>query len=266
VRATDELIHGIVTCSQVPSVKRRYEIQRELRAHIEDFAAAAREAGHGEDEIEKLLLTHFGSPGEIAEEFARVYRSERRRLLIFSYAGSTLLISSSLLVALLAVQASLAFGFGTPVLEILASRHAVIEALDLLACVAVYLAVASLEARFERYRFQKAALLLTGLIVILIAGCTATRFHTAFLLYGLIAGVFLRAARLFVPTKTARSGVVLVSFVAAGLGFALLRSPFSVTGTVATCASWFALGTGYLIMTDLAPRVDAALLNALQRI
>ena len=266
MRATDELIHGIVTCSQIPSVRLRREIQRELRTHMEDFAAAARKAGHQEQEIEILLRSHFGDPRQIAEDFAWVYRYDRRKLLIFSYAASTLLIASSLLLAILAIQTGLAAGFGTPVREMLAIRHTVIEALDMLACVAVYLAVTSLESLFESYFFQKAALLLTGLIAVLIVGCTLARLHIAFLVYGLIAGVFLRVARLFVPSKTARAGIVLLCFALAGLAFALQRSPASVAGTMATCASWLALGAGYLVMTDVAPRVDASLRNALQRI
>jgi hypothetical protein len=39
-----------------------------------------------------------------------------------------------------------------------------------------------------------------------------------------------------------------------------------VVGTMAACASWLALGAGYVVMTAVAPRVDASLRNALQRI
>ena len=45
MRAAEELIDQIVNSSQIPSGKRRREIQRELRSHIEDFVVAAREAG-----------------------------------------------------------------------------------------------------------------------------------------------------------------------------------------------------------------------------
>jgi hypothetical protein len=266
MRAMDELIHGVVTCSQIPSVRLRQEIQRELRTHMEDFVAAAREAGHRDHEIEILLRSHFGDPRQIAEDFAWVYRCDRRELLIFSYAVSTLVIASSLLLAILAIQTGLAASFGTPVLQMVASRHTVIEALDILACVAVYLAATSLESLFENYWFLKAALLLTGLIVVLIVGCTLAGLHITFLVYGLIAGVFLRAVRLFVHSKIARAGIVLLCFAFAGLAFALLRSPISVTGTMAACASWLALGAGYVVMTAAAPRVDASLRLALQRI
>lgn len=266
MRTADELIHDIVSCSNIPSLKRRREIQRELSTHIEDFVAAARQAGHQEHEIETLLLTHFGDPGQIAQGFSRVYRFERRRLLTLVYALSTMILASSLLMVILAIQSGLAFGFGTPVLKILASRHTVIQALDILAFVSVYLGLTSLETLFELHRFQKAALRLLGIVAVLIASCAATGLPIAFLFYGLIAGTFFRAVHLFVLATIARAAIVLVCFALAGLGFAQLHSPVSPVDLVATCASWLALGTAYLFMSHLAPRVDAALLNELQRI
>jgi len=266
VRAADELIDCIVNSSQIPSGMRRREIQRELRSHIEDFVVAAREAGRGQDEIEKLVLANFGDPGQIAQGFAWVYRHERRSLRAFAYTLSTLLLASCLLAAILAMQAGLAFGFGTPIMKVLASRHTVIEALDILASVAAYLGVISLENLFERNRFQKAAFLLTVILAILMVSCAAAGLHITFLLFGLVNGVFFRAVQLFVTPKVARVGIVVVCFPLAGLVSAMLRSPVSQVATAATCASWLVMGAGYQLMTHLAARVDAALLNGLQRI
>ncbi len=177
MRAADELIDCIVNSSQIPSRKRRREIQRELRSHIEDFVVAAREAGRGQDEIERLVLANFGDPGQIAQGFAWVYRHERRRLRAFAFTLSTVLLASCLLAAILAMQAGLAFGFGTPIMNVLASRHTVIEALDILASVAVYLGLTSLENLFESHRFQKAAFLLTVILTILMVSCAAAGWH-----------------------------------------------------------------------------------------
>jgi hypothetical protein len=96
MRAADELIECIVNSSRIPSGMRRRDIERELRCHIEDFIVAAREAGCGQDEIETLVLANFGDPGQIAQGFAWVYRHERRRLRIFAYTLSTVLLASSL--------------------------------------------------------------------------------------------------------------------------------------------------------------------------
>src|ERR1700683_4747178 len=167
MRAADQLIDSIVNSSQIPSGKRRGEIQRELRSHIEDFVVAAREADRDQDEIEKLVLAIFGDPCQIAQGFAWVYRHERRRLRAFAFTLSTVLLASSLLTAILAMQAGLAFRFLPPVIKVLGSRYTVIEALDILASVAAYLGVTSLENLFESHRFQKAAFLLTVILAIL---------------------------------------------------------------------------------------------------
>jgi hypothetical protein len=266
VRAADELIDCIVNSSQIPSGKRRGEIQRELRAHIEDFVVAAREAGRDQDEIEKLVLANFGDPGQIAQGFAWVYRHERRRLRAFTYTISTVLLASSLLAAILPMQAGLAFGFGTPVMKVLAGRHTVIEALDILASVAVYLGVTSFENVFESHQFQKAVFLLTVILTFLMVSCAATGLHATFLFYGLVNGVFFRAVQRFVTSKIVRVGIVAICFPLAGLVSALLRSPVSHVAPAATCASWLVMGAGYQLTTHLAARVDAALLNGLQRI
>jgi hypothetical protein len=80
VHGADELIDRIVSSSRIPSGRRRREIQRELRSHIEDFVLAARESGRDQSEIEKLIIAHFGDPDQIAKGFFWVYRHERWRL------------------------------------------------------------------------------------------------------------------------------------------------------------------------------------------
>ena len=209
--AADELIDCIVNSSQIPSGKRRREIQRELRSHIEDFVVAAREAGRDQDEIEKLVLANFGDPGQIARGFAWVYRHERRRLRAFTYTISTVLLASSLLAAILPMQAGLAFGFGRPIMKVFASKHTLIEALDILASVAVYLGVTSLENLFGSHQFQKAAFLLTVIGAILMVSCAAAGLHTTFLFYGLVNGVFFRAVQRFVTPTVARVDAALLN-------------------------------------------------------
>jgi hypothetical protein len=269
VREADKLIESIVNSSRIPSGKQRQEIQRELRSHIEDFVIAARESGRDQSEIEKLVIANFGDPDQIAKGFSWVYRHERRRLRALAFTLSTMLLASSLFGAILATQAGLAFGLGTPIMRVLASRHTVTEALDILASVAAYLGMISLENLFKTHPFRKAAALLTLIDTILIASCAAAGLHRTFLIFGLVNAIFSRAVQLFVTRKVARAGAVLVCFPLAGLVMALLRSPVSQVSQVAlvaTCVSWLAMGIGYQLMASLAARVDAALLNGLQRI
>ena len=266
MRAVDELIDCIVTRSQLPSGKRRRDIQRELRSHIEDFVVAAREAGRDQDEIEKLVLSNFGDPDKIARGFAWVYRHERHTLRVFAYTLSTVLLATSLLTAILAAQAGLAFSFGTPIMKVIASRHTLIEALDIFASVAAYLGLRSLENLFENRRFQKAVLLLAAIVGILIVSCATARLPMNFLFFGAVNGVFFRAVQLFVGSQAARIGIVVICFPLAGLVFAMLRSPLSQVALATTCFSWLVMGAGYQLMTHFAARVDAGLLNGLQRI
>ncbi len=79
MRAADKLVEQVVNLSQVPRGKRLHEIQRELQGHIEDFIAAARAAGHGDDEIEKMVAANFGDPAQIAEAFAGFTGGSARR-------------------------------------------------------------------------------------------------------------------------------------------------------------------------------------------
>jgi hypothetical protein len=266
MHAADELIHCIMNSSGIPSAKRRGEIHRELRSHIEDFVVAARNAGHGQHEIERLVLANFGDPGQIAQGFAWVYRNERRRLRVLAYAISTVLLASCLSAAVLAMQAALALGFGTSILKVLASRHTVIETLDILASVAAYLGLTSLEKFFEGHRFPKAASSLVLIVTACGVPCAAAGLPISFLVFGLLNGVFCRAVQLFVAPKIARIGIVVVCFPMVGLVMALLRSPVSEAALAATCASWLVMGAGYQVMPHLAARFDAALLDGLERV
>src|ERR1051326_4032643 len=108
--AVDELIEKIVNSSQVPSGRRRSEIARELRTHIEGFVLIAQEAGHTGAEIERLVLANFGDPREIAREFAWVYRRERAILRISVFLLSTVVATSAISAAVLILQASMAIG------------------------------------------------------------------------------------------------------------------------------------------------------------
>lgn len=266
MRSVDELIEGILRCSQIPPGKRRRDIQRELRSHIEDFVVAERESGRGQDEIEKLVLAHFGDPGEVGRGFAWVYRHERRRLRLLAYALSTMVLASCLFAAILAIQAGLALGIGAPIMSVFASRHTAIEALDILASVAAYLGLISLEGLFKSYPFQKASVLLIAIVMLLALAGGAAGLHITFLGFGLVNGIFFRTIQRSVARKAARMGIVAVCFLLAGFISALIWSPASLMFRVTSCASWLAMGAGYLLMTDLAARVNAALMDSLQGI
>jgi hypothetical protein len=266
VRSAEQLIESILNSSRIPAGIRRREIQRELRCHIEDFVIAARKAGHDQEAVDKQVQAHFGDPDQIAEAFAWVYRHERRRLRALAFMLSTALLACGVSVTALATQAALAFSLGTPIMGVLASKHTVMEALDILASVATYLGVISLEGVFDNHRFQKAAFLLAVTLTLLMMSCAAVGLHVTFPIYGLVTGIFFRALQLFVARKLVRIGIVTACFAMAGVVAALRWSADSPAAVAATCASWLTLGACYQLMTHLAARVDAVLLARLQRI
>src|SRR5258708_32863264 len=155
MNSVDELIEKVVSSSQIPSRRRRLEIARDLRAHIEDFVLIARQAGHSEEEIRRLVLANFGDPQEIAQEFARVYRYERAILRVSVFLLSTLVAASFISVAVLALQASMAIGLGVPIPHVFRSRHLTFETLYLLSTATAYVGLISLEKLFDSARLGK---------------------------------------------------------------------------------------------------------------
>ncbi|HLK68002.1 MAG TPA: hypothetical protein VKU19_31430 [Bryobacteraceae bacterium] len=234
MRATDSLIDEIVRSSQIPSGHGR-EVLRELRSHVDDFVLHARCAGHPDDEIERMVLASFGDPQQMGRNFAWVYRRERavRRLATFSLSTlATALLTAS---AILAVQAGVGEGFGTPILRTIGTHHTIIELKNIAATVAAY---AGLLAISRRRRLSQAAAL--------VALLAAFALHVPYLIFGIANAIFLRLVQIRVKPQTARFGVVAAGFTMLGL---LISVP-----SPASFASWLVMGLGYQMMTWLAAR------------
>ena len=264
MRAADALIEEIAVSSRIPSGKRRREVVRELRSHVDDFVLMARGAGHPDEEIERMVLANFGDPLQFGRNFAWVYRRERAMLRVSVFALSTVAVASLIAAGTLAVQAGVAAGFGVPLLRALGSRHTIIESVDILATVAMYVGILSLEKLFDRRRFLKAVALLSILFAALLGCLAAAGSGAGFLIFGFANAIFLRTVQVIMRSQVARFGTVLVCFVLFGalvwgrsLGF-----PYAITA----CASWLVGGLGYQLMTGLAERVDRGLCNRLQQL
>src|SRR5215831_635340 len=91
--AAERLIDEVMAASRIPFARRRREVLRELRAHVEDFVSAGRQSGCSEAEIDRLLVERFGNPQQIARQFAWVYRRERATLHLGAFLISTVLVS-----------------------------------------------------------------------------------------------------------------------------------------------------------------------------
>jgi hypothetical protein len=251
--AGDRLIGDIVRASRIASPRRRQEVRRELAAHVEDFTLAARQAGRSEDEIERMLAAQFGDPEQIASGFAWVYRRERMLLQLAAFPISTVVVTVVVASAVLAMQAALGS---------LSSRHTLTETLDILATVAVYVGLLSLEKWFERRPIVSALAVAAACSAILFAVFAATGMPRQFLLFGFLNAAWLRSVQACFRYPAARLGAACAGF---GVLGALFFHP-SATAIAQTAVSWLLMAGGYQAMTRLAARVDGALLNRFQRL
>jgi hypothetical protein len=246
---THRLIDRIVRSSRIPSESRRREVSRELHAHVEDFVLCARRAGHTEEEAERLAFANFGDPRQIALQFGWVYRKQRAALRIVIFLISTFTVAVAIAAIVMSLQAGAAISSGVPLLRVFSARHTIIEAADILATAAAYLGLLSLQKVLAGRAFARAAAALSAIFAVLMALFRFVGAPWRVLLFGLIAGLFLRTVQTLWKSEAARTVVVLASFVLFG---ALAFRAINV-------ASWLAAGTGYLAMTHLAERVDRAL-------
>jgi hypothetical protein len=252
MRAADALLKKIIEGSQIPSGKRRLEVERELRGHIEDFVMSARKDGYGDDEIERMAIASFGDPLEVARNFGWVYRRERAMLRLGVFGLSTVAVAILIAAGTLAVQAGVAAGFGLP----FSGRHTVTEVWDILATVAVYVGMLSVERAFPAWGTRQ-------IMIACVAGASAGLvLHAPFMTFGFASAAFLRA---FVRVPRARA----LGWIAAPVGFGAVGILYwvrlqGVYPLAAGIASWMVTGAAYQAMTGLAARVDRKLWTKLQ--
>jgi hypothetical protein len=246
----ERLIDEIMAAARIPSERRRQEVRRELRAHVEDFVGSCRQSGRSEEDIERLLLDRFGDPQQVAEQFACVYHGERAVLHFGWFLISTVVVSLIISAAALSMQAGMMFGLGASVLAALGSRHAITEALDIAATVATYVGLVSL-GRFFGYPLAVLAVVTAGLFALF----AATGLPTQFIVFGFLNGALLRGIQVAVRRRMLQFGAALACLGALGI---LFFHPSS-SAVVVTAASWLMMGTAYHLMTHVASRMDRVL-------
>jgi hypothetical protein len=125
-----ELVRRIVSQAGIPSARARRDLERELKAHLEDAAEAAGTEGGG-DPL-SAICDQFGDPNEIALQFQRLHRVDR----IASFALNTFLlliisvVAAAMLIGIFQVVVALSFGLD-PAPRRLAQQVASIVALVL---------------------------------------------------------------------------------------------------------------------------------------
>jgi hypothetical protein len=248
MHCADALIARIAASSGIPSRKRREEIARELRAHVEDFASSARLEGHGEGEIERMVLASFDHPARFAANFAWVYRRERAMVRLAIFGLGTVATAAAVSAVVFAMQAGAALGFGRAPAEVLASRHTAIEATDILATVAAYVGLLSLENFFQSRRLPKSMAVLVSISVVLACAFALAGERAIFLIFGCANAIFLRSLEEFLVSGKSRLVAATAYFGLFGAFFfaVLPRSSVSLS---AWLVSWAIMGVGYHLMT-----------------
>jgi hypothetical protein len=246
----DRLIEEIMAAARIPSGKRRSEVLRELRAHIEDFAQE--HSGMGGSEIERVLRERFGDPRQVAEQFAWVYRRERAAWHLGGFLLSTVVVSLIMAVTAIAIHTAIMAGFGSG--RGFNARHSASVALDILATAATYLGLISLGRFFARPLMVLAAIAAALFVVFMAAGLPSQ-----YIVFGFVNGALLYGVQLADLHPSVRLFAALACFAALG---AIFFHPSS-SAVVATATSWMIMGSAYHLMTRIAARVDRAVLGRL---
>jgi hypothetical protein len=88
----DRIVSRVMSRANLPGNKRRCEVAKELRAHLDDLAEEARSEGYDGDAIARIVRMRFGEPEEVAAAFCFVYKPERLAKRILQL---TLLVTAS---------------------------------------------------------------------------------------------------------------------------------------------------------------------------
>lgn len=94
----DHIVSRVVSRAKLPGKKRRCELDRELRAHLDDLAEEVRSQGYDDEAVARIVSLRFGEPREIATAFASVYAPERWAVRILQ--AAILFATSTIAVAL----------------------------------------------------------------------------------------------------------------------------------------------------------------------
>src|ERR1700693_1856186 len=73
----DRVVSRVILLAKLPGNKRRCEVEKELRAHLDDVAEEVRSQGYDDEAAARIARMRFGEPEGVAAAFASVYSLER---------------------------------------------------------------------------------------------------------------------------------------------------------------------------------------------
>jgi uncharacterized protein (UPF0335 family) len=97
----DRIVSRVILLAKLPGNKRRCEVAKELRAHLDDLAEEARSQGYDNDAIARIVRMRFGEPEVVAAALASVYAPERLAKRILQ---STILLTASTIAVVVVIS------------------------------------------------------------------------------------------------------------------------------------------------------------------
>jgi hypothetical protein len=119
----DRIVSRVILLAKLPGNKRRCEVEKELRAHLDDLAEEARSQGHDDEAAARIVRMRFGEPEEVAAAFASVYAPERLAKRILQSAILVTVSTVTVVVVIGTVQSIVAIFTATSVLSTLRDLH-----------------------------------------------------------------------------------------------------------------------------------------------
>jgi hypothetical protein len=119
----DRIISRVISLANLPDNRRRCEVEKELRAHLDDLAEEARSQGNDDEAAARIVRMRFGEPEEIASAFASVYAPERLVKRILQSAILVTVSTVAVVVAIGTVQSIAAICTATSIISTLQDIH-----------------------------------------------------------------------------------------------------------------------------------------------
>ncbi|MGA9511862.1 MAG: permease prefix domain 1-containing protein [Candidatus Sulfotelmatobacter sp.] len=119
----DRIVSRVILLAKLPGNKRRCEVEKELRAHLDDLAEEARSQGYDDKAAARIVSMRFGEPEEVAAAFASVYAPERLAKRILQLAILVTVSTVAVVVVIGTVQAITAICTATSILSTLRGIH-----------------------------------------------------------------------------------------------------------------------------------------------
>jgi hypothetical protein len=119
----DRIVSRVILLARLPGNKRRCEVEKELRSHLDDLAEEARSQGYDDEAAARIVRMRFGEPEEVAAGFASVYALERLAKRILQSAILVTASTMAVVVVIGTVQSIAAICTATSIVSSLRDIH-----------------------------------------------------------------------------------------------------------------------------------------------